>query len=214
MIAPPDRLIGRPNRDGNAHRAARRRAAHWNTLGARDRGDVIADHWVRFRFVSFVGSRNRGCIGGSMGRTLTCSSLWHAFSRGIAALRSRRRLSTQHVERAVLKAGTSRAGTRFCNLIRAGRRPRRAIRVKTGPKAMFELSPVYPKRTIGRRGLQVSAGPTAESREPRHPARCFSARTAWTPHGEATEVKLGGFSGTTQDVSGAAGSARNDTITA
>ena len=35
-----------------------------------------------------------------------------------------------------------------------------------------------------------------------------------TDHGEATEVKLGGFSAPTQDVSGAAGSARNDTITA
>ncbi len=34
------------------------------------------------------------------------------------------------------------------------------------------------------------------------------------PHGEATEVKLGGFSAPTQDVSGAAGSARNDSITA
>jgi hypothetical protein len=35
-----------------------------------------------------------------------------------------------------------------------------------------------------------------------------------TAHGEAAEVKLGGFSAPTQDVSGAAGSARNDTITA
>ncbi len=35
-----------------------------------------------------------------------------------------------------------------------------------------------------------------------------------TAHGEATEVKLGGFTALTQDVSGAAGSARNDTTTA
>src|SRR5262245_61108971 len=34
-----------------------------------------------------------------------------------------------------------------------------------------------------------------------------------TAHGEATEVKLGGFSAPTQDVSGVAGSARNDRIT-
>src|SRR5262249_61581072 len=35
-----------------------------------------------------------------------------------------------------------------------------------------------------------------------------------TTHGEATEVKLGGFSAPTQDVSGASGAARNETITA
>ena len=35
-----------------------------------------------------------------------------------------------------------------------------------------------------------------------------------TGHGEATEAKLGGFSSPTQDVSGAVGSARNDTTTA
>jgi hypothetical protein len=33
-------------------------------------------------------------------------------------------------------------------------------------------------------------------------------------HGEPTEVKLGGFNAPTQDVFGAAGSARNDTMTA
>ena len=35
-----------------------------------------------------------------------------------------------------------------------------------------------------------------------------------TTHGEAREVKLGGFNEPTQDVSGACGSARNETITA
>src|SRR5262245_1467589 len=35
-----------------------------------------------------------------------------------------------------------------------------------------------------------------------------------TAHGEASELKLGGFNAPTQDVSGACGSARNETITA
>jgi hypothetical protein len=35
-----------------------------------------------------------------------------------------------------------------------------------------------------------------------------------TAHGEARKVKLGGFNAPTQDVSGAPGSARNETITA
>ena len=35
-----------------------------------------------------------------------------------------------------------------------------------------------------------------------------------TTHGEATEVKLAGFTALTQEASGAAGLARNDTITA
>src|SRR6478672_7345171 len=35
-----------------------------------------------------------------------------------------------------------------------------------------------------------------------------------TTHGEVREVKLGGFSAPTQDVSGASGAPRNDTITA
>ena len=46
-------------------------------------------------------------------------------------------------------------------------------------------------------------------RDTRPSARAASA----TPHGEAAEVKLGGFSAPTQDVSGAFGSARNDTTT-
>src|SRR6516225_1978217 len=53
----------------------------------------------------------------------------------------------------------------------------------------------------------MRGGSASSSVSPREP------RSA-TAHGEATDVKLGGFSAPTQDVSGAAGSARNDTITA
>ena len=53
----------------------------------------------------------------------------------------------------------------------------------------------------GERGMQQARPSARESRSA-------------TAHGEATEVKLSGFTALTQDESGAAGSARNDTTTA
>ena len=44
--------------------------------------------------------------------------------------------------------------------------------------------------------------------------RTHAAQHVATAHGEAREVKLGGFNEPTQDVSGACGAARNEAITA
>src|SRR4029077_181476 len=62
------------------------------------------------------------------------------------------------------------------------------------------------------------ASPSRPHPAPRHLGLC-SVRMMCQPrraptHGEAGEVKAGGFSAPTQDVSGASGVARNETITA
>jgi hypothetical protein len=72
MIARRDGLIRRPNRDGNAHRAARSRGPPWN---AQARGsaavNVIADHWART--AEAVGARRAPAVFKLAGEAVFCA---------------------------------------------------------------------------------------------------------------------------------------------